>query len=77
MPTVGIYVKMRAARLIASRWGIQPDTEDMNELIRQITEAALDEAAGIEHPSARFRDDCPWQQLHKTGNRCRHCGGDV
>lgn len=73
MPSVVIYVKAPVARELASRWGI--NNNDLQELIRQISAEALDAAAGISYARQTFSDNCEWQQLHRTGRRCRHCGG--
>jgi hypothetical protein len=75
MPSVVIYVKAPVARELSHRWGLDSDQGNLQELIRQISAEALDQAAGVSYPKQEFSDTCPWQHLHREGRRCRHCGG--
>lgn len=75
MPTIGIYVPMGITRTIAERWGVDPDSNLFVELIRSLCEEALSEATGAGGTSGAFDPTCPNEAIHRSGYRCRRCGG--
>lgn len=75
MPTVPLYVSANISRQLAAAWKLDPQENDLLEVVRSLCINALEEAAGIEHTRSSFSNDCVWSRLHRIGYRCRHCGG--
>lgn len=75
MPTVPVYVPIKVARQIASRWQVPVNDHDLVEVIRSVCMEALDYEAGISTPVTSFSEECEWKHIHHGGRRCRHCGG--
>jgi hypothetical protein len=75
MPTVPLYIPVNVARQVAARWQLDPGENDFLELVRSLCSEKLEQVAGIEHSPTGFKPDCSWARLHRTGYRCRSCGG--
>lgn len=75
MPTVGIYVPMGISRTISQRWNIEPDHPLFEELVRSLCAEALEDEAGQAAVGVELDPLCPNKPIHKTGHRCRRCGG--
>lgn len=75
MPTIGVYIPMKTARAVASRWNVKVQSGDFQDVIRNLVAEALDTEAGITHTRTPFSGNCQLAHLHRPGTRCRVCGG--
>lgn len=75
MPTIGIYITMPVARALANNWETDLKGAAFLDMVRNLVDQNLREAAGLPTTRIDFNDQCEGAAAHQPDIRCRFCGG--